>query len=87
MWGAASTAELACRLITIEEVGMGLVQPDCTGRCANLAVDDTMLPLEENRVHNLELLRNRSTQAFDVRITRYSVVDGLFLRRFADFPI
>ena len=86
-WGAASTAELACRLMLVEEDGLGLPPPDCGGRCATIAVDDANLPSESGRVHQVELLMNNVTGAHEIRVTRYHTVDGRFQRYVQDYRI
>ena len=88
MWGAESVAELVCRIIEVEEEGLGHADPECSGRCASVAVfDDNMVPSEEKRMHNLEILRNKFTEAFEMRVTRYEVVDGQVQRSIEDIPI
>ena len=88
MWGAESTAELVARLIAIEEAELGLPVPDCSGWCATVAnIDDSISPLEEMRVHNVELLKNKSTGTFEVRITRYAEVNGRLRKRVEEVPI
>ncbi len=86
-WGARSTAEIVARVIAVEEEGLGLPTPDCGGKCANVALDDGILPSEEQRVHTLEILKNESTQGHEVRVTRYTPVDGRLWRRVQDFPL
>ena len=87
VWGAESTAELVCRLIAIEEDGLGHPQPTCSGRCATDVVDDTVLPPEHMRVHNFELLKDEMAQAFEVRVTRYSNVSGYAHKIVEDFAL
>lgn len=85
--GAESTAEIASRIVAIEEEGLGLPIPDCTGGCALAAIDDHLLPPEDRRVHNLELTKNTTTQRHEMTITRYSMVNELFMQHVEVFPI
>ena len=85
--GAESTAEVACRLIEIEEEGLGLPEPACSGRCATAIIDDTILPPEDRRIHNVQLLKNILTESHEIRVTRYSGASGRVLRNIEDFPI
>ena len=85
--GAGSTAEIASRVIAIEEDGLGFPMPECTGRCALDAVDDSVLPPEDRRVHNLELTKNTTTQRHEMTVTRYNMVNELFVQNVEVFPI
>jgi hypothetical protein len=85
--GAESTSEIASRIIAIEEEGLGLPIPDCAERCALAAIDDSILPPEDRRVHNLELAKNTTTQRHEMTITRYSMVNALFMQHVEIFPI
>jgi len=81
MWGATSAAELAARLVAIEEEGLGLPAPAWDGSClvgssGKVEVSDAILPAESMRVHSLELLMNKTTGAFEVRVTRYRLSGG-----------
>ena len=88
IFGAYSTAEVACRLIEVEEEGLGHPAPDLTGRCALVTVDDTKLPREEKRVHpHWELRRSKTSPSYEIRITRYSEVDGRFKRNDEIVPL
>ncbi|KAK5715924.1 hypothetical protein LTR15_009749 [Elasticomyces elasticus] len=67
MWGATSTAQLAARLIAIEEEGLSLPAPAWDGSSPTNAspVRDDILPPEHSRVHNLELLQNKTTGGYE----------------------
>ena len=85
--GAESTAEVASRVIAIEEEGLGLPIPDGAERCALAAIDDGVLPPEDRRVHNLELTKNTTRQRHEMTVTRYNMVNGLFMQLVEVFPI
>lgn len=85
--GAESTAEIASRAIAIEEEGLGHPIPDGSGRCATVAINDEILPPEHERIHYLELRKNTTTQRHEMTVTRYSMVNGLFMPNTETFPI
>ncbi|KAK5693111.1 hypothetical protein LTR97_010587 [Elasticomyces elasticus] len=89
MWGATSTAQLAARLIAIEEEGLNLPAPAWDGsNIANASVvSDDILPPEHSRVHNLELLRNKTTSGYEVRVTRHYESGGNRVAVVQDYPI
>ncbi|RMY64056.1 hypothetical protein D0863_10094 [Hortaea werneckii] len=102
MWGATSTGQLAARIIAVEEEGMGITPPMWNGEpfpnSATKAQEgeptkpfvgnsDALLPAEENRVHNMEILRGSDGEYY-VRTTRYrKLSSGALERRVQDFPI
>lgn len=89
MWGATSTAQLAARIIAVEEDGMDLSPPMWNGEPLEPSVElsDQSLPPEEQRVHNVEILKGAAGR-FDVRVTRYRKADdGLLEQVVNDFPI
>ncbi|KAI7186223.1 hypothetical protein KC363_g6716 [Hortaea werneckii] len=102
MWGATSTGQLAARIIAVEEEGMGLAPPmwngepfpgsatkDQGGGPTEPIVEnpDAILPAEENRVHNMEILRGGDGEYY-VRTTRYrKLPSGALERMVQDFPI
>ncbi|KAI7497612.1 hypothetical protein KC367_g5732 [Hortaea werneckii] len=102
MWGATSTGQLAARIIAIEEEGMGITPPMWNGEPSpNSATNnsggeptepivenpDALLPAEENRVHNMEILRGGDGEYY-VRTTRYrKLPSGALERMVQDFPI
>ncbi|KAI7186520.1 hypothetical protein KC316_g12269 [Hortaea werneckii] len=102
MWGATSTGQLAARIIAVEEESMGITPPmwngepfpssatkDQGGEPTRLFVGDSdvLLPSEENRVHNMEILRGRDGD-YHVRTTRYrKLLSGALERVVQDFPI
>jgi len=73
MWGATSTGQLAARIVAIEEENLGLPQTawDGSSLYEGVPVSDAVLPAEEQRVHNLELLKNKVNGMHEVRVTRY----------------
>ncbi|KAK3626608.1 hypothetical protein LTR56_019674 [Elasticomyces elasticus] len=89
MWGATSTAQLAARLIAIEEEGLDLPAPAWDGSSPTNAsiVSDDILPPEHSRVHNLELLRNKTTNGYEVRVTRHYETGGNRVAVVQDYPI
>ena len=87
MHGAYSVAEVARRVILLEEDGLGHPFPDLSGRCAEYEIDDSIVPSEARRVHNIDLIRNKATETHEIRITRYSEVHGYFQRNIEDVPI
>ena len=87
IFGASSTAEVACRLIEIEEDGLGLPIPDLGGRSASTVFDDTMLPPEGNRIHTFETLKNIKTGSHELRVARHSIINDRFQRNLTDVPI
>lgn len=86
-FGAHSCAQAICRLITIEESGLGLPPPDLSGRTGLRAIDDSVSVPEDRRVHSFDLLKNRKERKFEMRVTRYRTRDGLFERVVEDFTI
>lgn len=89
MWGATSIGQLSARLIAIEEEGLGLPVPKWNGENedATLPVTDSIMPSEEKRVHNLELMKNTTTNCFEVRVTRFCEADGHLRKTVQDYPI
>ncbi|KAK5114133.1 hypothetical protein LTR62_002703 [Meristemomyces frigidus] len=91
MWGAASTGQIAARLITIEEEGMGLVPPAWDGSSLGggpaIHTEDDRFPAEEMRVHNLELIQIKRTRMHELRVTRYRLVDGKRYKVVQDYPV
>ena len=85
--GAESTAEIASRAIAIEEESLGHAIPDGSGRCATGIINDKILPPEHQRIHYLELKKNTTTQRHEMTVTRYSMVNGLFIPNTETFPI
>jgi hypothetical protein len=85
--GAESTAEIASRAIAIEEEGLGHAVPDGSGTCAIGIINDDVLPPEHQRIHYLELKKNTATQRHEMTVTRYSMVNGLFMPNTETFPI
>ncbi|KAI7227905.1 hypothetical protein KC343_g7831 [Hortaea werneckii] len=102
MWGATSTGQLAARIIAVEEEGMGITPPMWNGEpCPSSATKaqggeptksfvgspDALPPAEENRVHNMEILRGGDGEYY-VRTTRYrKLSSGALERMVQDFPI
>ncbi|RMZ15697.1 hypothetical protein D0860_01462 [Hortaea werneckii] len=102
MWGATSTGQLAARIIAVEEEGMGITPPMWNGEPIPSSAtkaqgdeptngfvgnSDALLPAEENRVHNMEILRGSDGEYY-VRTTRYrKLSSGALERRVQDFPI
>ncbi|KAI7235988.1 hypothetical protein KC330_g3970 [Hortaea werneckii] len=102
MWGATSTGQLAARIIAVEEEGMGITPPMWNGEPfpssatkdqggeptrPSVGNSDALLPSEENRVHNMEILRGRDGD-YHVRTTRYrKLSSGALERMVQDFPI
>ena len=86
-FGARTTAELIRRLIGIEEVGLELPGMELNGHSASLPINDTLVPSEDARVHNLELLKNNITNRHEVRITTYSESNGRLFRHTDDVPL
>jgi hypothetical protein len=85
-FGAKSVAELAGRLIAIEEEDLGLPPPwdDANG----LSVDDSMLPAEEDRIHSHEILINRAAGRFELRVTRFRLdLDNHRVQTIQEYPI
>ena len=76
IWGADTTAELAARLMTIEEEGLDLPDPYLCLRGINMPVSDAALPAESKRIHNLEILQNKVDMRYEVRITTYQYEAG-----------
>ncbi|GAB1730391.1 hypothetical protein NU195Hw_g1603t1 [Hortaea werneckii] len=102
MWGATSTGQLAARIIAVEEEGMGITPPMWNGEPIPSSAtkaqgdeptepfvgsSDALLPAEENRVHNMEILRGSDGEYY-VRTTRYrKMSSGALERMVQDFPI
>lgn len=72
--GAESTAEVAGRIIDIEEDGV-------------VDLDDGNLPPEASRIHKLELMKTIGTQRHEITTFRYSTVNGMFVPHVQTFPI
>ncbi|TKA78274.1 hypothetical protein B0A55_04739 [Friedmanniomyces simplex] len=89
IWGATSTAQLAARIIAIEEEGLGLPAPawDGSSRPGSSTVTDSVLPAESKRVHSLELLKNKTTGGYEVRVTRYHGLDGKLFPVVQAYPV
>lgn len=89
IWGANTTAQVAACIIGIEEEGLGLPRTNWDGSSCDpsIPVIDTNLPDESKRIHNLELLKNRHSGAFEIRTTRYREIDGKLWRVVDDNPI
>lgn len=86
-FGAYSCAQAICRLIEIEESGLGLPTPDLGGRCSQRRIDDSVWISEDRRVHSFDLLKNRKDRVYELRCTRYRTVMGRLQREVEDFPI
>lgn len=70
IWGAGSTWELAATLVWFEERGLDLPSPFETFDPATWLPEwDTRMPSEEQRVHNLQIMKNLVHLRFDVEIT------------------
>lgn len=90
MWGATTTAQLAARLIAIEEEGLGLPLPTWNGAPTPgemLAVDDSKLPPQLERVYCAEMLKNTGRQGFEFRITRFRKEYGRLWMTVQDYPV
>jgi hypothetical protein len=89
MWGATSTAQLAARIIEIEERGLGLSPPTWDGlnKDNSVSVVDDKLPDEDQRVHNLEVLKHLRTGGYRVQVTRFPKMDGRRKKVVETFPI
>jgi len=85
--GAHSCAQAICRLITIEEEGIGLPFPNLSGRCSMTNVNDDVRPHENARVHSFDLLKRREMMRYVLRATRYMTISGRFERVVEDYPI
>jgi hypothetical protein len=86
VFGAKSVAEVAGRLIAIEEESLGLPVPWLDEQ--GLSVDDTVLPPEENRVHSYQILINSAARRFELRTTRFFWnTDGRRQKLVQDFPV
>jgi hypothetical protein len=84
--GADSSAEIAHRLISIEERGLGLPDPAEFDESSNMAeIDDSRLPDEEKRVHFMEAGKNG--EVFEVRVTMLVEEDGFFHWQVEDVPV
>jgi hypothetical protein len=78
MHGSTSTAEFARRLIEIEEEGLGLPPPHLYDANEPTTIDDTLIPADDKRIRNPELLKTLSTDYYEVKIERRSEAAGLF---------
>jgi hypothetical protein len=84
--GADSSAEIAHRLISIEERGLWLPDPAEFDESSNMAeIDDSRLPDEEKRVHFMEAGKNE--EVFEVRVTMLVEEDGFFHWQVEDVPV
>ncbi|KAF7195907.1 hypothetical protein HII31_02787 [Pseudocercospora fuligena] len=96
-FGAGSSGELAARIVAIEEEDLGLTPPPVSpastpssrhSSAHQSPINDSILPSEDRRVHNFELLANRSAQCFEVRVTRYSTgADGNRIKTISDYAL
>lgn len=86
-FGAYSCAQALCRLISIEEDGLGLPCPDMSGCNSSMAVDDTLVVAEDRRIHFFDLRKNRQLLVYEMRITRYRERHGGLERVEEDFII
>lgn len=73
LWRHKSVAEMAARLITIEEEGLGIATPSLTAPSNLPSIDDSIMPPEHRRIHHVEILVNVPAHRYDVRVFRYSV--------------
>ena len=86
MFGAKSTAEVAARIVAIEEEDLSPSPPSSKTRA--LAIDDTVLPPEDKRISSFEILINRPAHLQQLRVTRYLTgLDGRRIRSVRDYPI
>lgn len=84
--GADGTIEIAIRIISIEERGLGLPDPANFDKSWNVAdIDDTRLPEEEKRVHFMEMVN--VTRALALRVTMLVEEEGFFHWRVEDVLI
>ena len=74
--GADTSAEVAYRLITTEEKGLGLPDPAKYDETKVSELDDTLLPAEDNRFMRMVVVKNRITKAFELLVTTHKEVDG-----------
>ena len=72
--GAESTAEVAGRVIDIEEEGLA-------------RLEDDLPPPEAFRVHKLELMKTPGTQLHEITVTRYSNISDRFVPEVKTFAI
>lgn len=86
-FGAYSCAQALCRLISIEEDGLGLPCPDMSGCNSARTVDDSLVVAEDRRIHFFDLRPNRRLLAYEMRITRYRNRHGGLERVEEDFII
>lgn len=86
MFGAKSTAEVAARIVAIEEEDWLPSRPSSETRA--LAIDDSLLPPEDKRINRFEILINRPAHLQELRVTRYFIgLDGRRIRSMSDYPI
>lgn len=84
-FGAKSVAELAAKLVAIEEEHLSLPNPQ---QDRSHLANDLVLPQEHDRVHDYELILNRSDGRHDVRVTRFRVdATGHFAKFVLDYPM
>ena len=83
---AESSAEVALRIIAIEERDLGLPDPSDFNDCLDTTnLDDTKLPDEDKRVHFMEMVRNGDI--FALRVTMLVEEDGFFHWQVEDVPL
>lgn len=83
---AKSTAEVAARIMAIEEEGLPILSP--SSRARTLAIDDSVLPPEDRRISGYEILINRPVQLQELRVTRYLTgLDGSRIKSVRDYAI
>lgn len=89
MWGATNTAQLAARLVAIEEEGLDLPTPTWDGGLSSHdpPVSDARLPQESERIQSFEIMKYLETGAYQVRIIRFRHVDGRISRVLQDYTI
>lgn len=91
MHGASSVAEFVSRMMAIEEEDL-YSYPTPPGSLRNASqsppIDDSILPAEQKRIHNLEILMNRPANRFEIRVTRHSYdATGQRIKYVMDYPM
>lgn len=83
---ADSGAEVAKKIIAIEERGLGHPDPLKFNDCFDITgIDDSRLPDEEKRVHFMEMVKKEDI--FAVRVTMLAEEDGFFHWLVEDVPM
>lgn len=88
IFGARSVGELAVPIIAFEEEGLQLPAPSLGFPPPFFNAEQDLVPAEERRVQNMEILVNRAAGRFELRVTRYRVEKwGGCVKDVTDLPL